>query len=144
MNQSNPEVLLPMISEIEQKIQFRDQKNNEVSKVTVAWHLDHMLKTINQISKALEHSDPSTYKSTFNVPRIMSLTAAFIPRGRAESPQSVRPPEIILTKDIHTQIVTVKEAIEKLKTLDEHANFDHPVFGIYQNLIILSPEYTKI
>mgnify|MGYP000070305931 CR=1 FL=1 len=130
MNQSNPEVLLPQLSEIETHIEVRDVKNIDVSKADIAWHLDHMLKTINRLTEALENSDPSAYKSSFNVPRIMSLTAGFIPRGRAESPQNVRPPEIILTDDILRQLLEVRKNIEKLQNLDDNANFNHPVFGM--------------
>jgi hypothetical protein len=130
MNQSNPTVLLTKLSEIENKIEFRDVKDVEVSKADVAWHLDHMLKTINRLTEALESSDPSAYKSSFNVPRIMSLTAGLIPRGRAESPQNVRPPEIILTDDILRQLLEVRKNIEKLQNLEDNANFNHPVFGM--------------
>ncbi len=130
MNQSNPEVLRPLISTIENNIEFRDIDNVEISTANIAWHLDHMLKTINTLTESLENSNPSTYESSFNVPRIVSLTGGIIPRGRAQSPKSVRPPEIILTKDIHTQIVTAIKNIKKLQELDNNANFDHPIFGM--------------
>lgn len=71
MNHSNPEVLLPQLSEIENNIEYRDVRNTAVSKADVAWHLDHILKTINRLTEALENSDPNTYESSFNVPRIM-------------------------------------------------------------------------
>lgn len=130
MNQSNPNVLLPQLSEIENKIESRDVKNNEVSKADVAWHLDHMLKTINRLTDSLESSDPTVYESSFNVPRIMSLTAGLIPRGRAESPQNVRPPAIILTDDILRQLLEARKNIEKLRNLEDNANINHPVFGM--------------
>lgn len=130
MNQSNPEVLLPLVSEIENTIEFRDAKKEEISKADVAWHLDHMLKTINRITEVLESSDPTAYESSFNFTRIASLTAGFIPRGKAQSPKNVRPPEIIYTDDILRQLLEAGESIKKLNDLDENANFDHPVFGM--------------
>ena len=130
MNQSNPKVLLPQLSEIENNIKSRDATNKEVSKADVAWHLDHMLKTINRLTEALESSNPTTYKTSFNVPRIMSLTAGVIPRGRAESPQNVRPPAIILTDDILRQLLEARKNIEELQNLEDNANFNHPVFGM--------------
>ncbi len=130
MNQSNPDVLLPLISKIKNNIEFRDIRKDAISKADVAWHLDHMLKTINTLTNSLETSNPSSYESSFNVPRIVALTGGIIPRGRAQSPQSVRPPEIILTKDIRTQIAIAIKNIEKLRDLDSNSNFDHPVFGM--------------
>lgn len=130
MNHSNPEVLLPQLSEIENNIEYRDVRNIAVSKADVAWHLDHILKTINRLTEALENSDPNTYESSFNVPRIMSLTAGYIPRGRAQSPQNIRPPKIIVTDDILRQLSEARKNIEKLRSLDVNANFDHPVFGM--------------
>ncbi len=129
MNAHNPEILLPLISSIEEHIEDRDKKNTTVSKVDIAWQLDHMLKTINRITDALEASDPNAYDQSINAMRIMSLTAGYIPRGRAQSPSIVRPPEVIDTESIFAQIDEAKRNIEKLKQLDENSNFDHPVFG---------------
>ena len=130
MNQSDPTVLLPQLAKIENTIEFRDAKNEEVSKSDVAWHLDHMLKVINRITETLEASDPEAYEGSFNFTKIASLTAGFIPRGRAQSPQSVRPPEIILTKDIFKQLTEARRNIETLQTLEAKANFAHPIFGM--------------
>lgn len=130
MNQSDPSVLLPQLTDIETKIEFRDVKNTEISKADVAWHLDHMLKTINRITEALERSDSSAYDSSFSFTKIASLTAGFIPRGRAQSPQNVRPPEIILTEAIFKQLTEARKNIETLRNLEATTNFDHPVFGM--------------
>jgi membrane-associated HD superfamily phosphohydrolase len=130
MNQSNPTVLLPQLTTIETNIEFRDAKNTKVSKVAVAWHLDHMLKTINRITEVLESSYPETYQTSFSFTKIASLTAGFIPRGRAQSPQSVRPPEIIHTEAIFKQLVEARKNINTLRELEDKSNFDHPVFGM--------------
>lgn len=42
------------LTEIEGYIAFRDSLNPAVSKVEVAWHLDHSLRTINEIHKAVK------------------------------------------------------------------------------------------
>ncbi|MEO1030285.1 MAG: DUF1569 domain-containing protein [Bacteroidota bacterium] len=129
MNQDDPKVLEPLLVEIENAVQYRDRKNLEVSKVDIAWQLDHTLKTINRITEALETSNPNDYSSSVNAARVMSLTAGYIPRGRAQSPDVVRPPEIILTDDIYAQLKEAKANINTLNTLDEDANFEHPYFG---------------
>ncbi len=50
-------------------IRFSKSINPEVSEVPVEWHLYHMLKTINEIYKTLERSDPKKYKTSFNISR---------------------------------------------------------------------------
>ena len=115
--------------EVEEKIEFRDRKNPEVSKVDVAWHLDHMLKTVINICKALEASDPSAFKGSVNLSRTMSLTLNYIPRGKAKSPSVVRPPDKISTAEIKSQLTEAKKRISEVFELDEKAHFEHPVFG---------------
>ncbi len=129
MNRSNPDVLSPLIEMVENYIPQRDSIDPEVSKVDVAWQLDHILKTINRISEALEKSNPEKYSSSTNAMRIITLTAGYIPRGRAQSPEIVRPPETILTSDIQKQIKEAQANIEKLKKLDDNSYFNHFVFG---------------
>ena len=86
MNQKNPEVLNPLLAEIENVIQYRDKKNIEVSQVDIAWQIDHVLKVINRITESLESSTPEDYTTSVNAARTFSLTAGYIPRGRAKSP----------------------------------------------------------
>ena len=129
MNQDDPKVLEPLLADIENAIQFRDQKDLAVSKVDVAWQLDHMLKVINRITDTLERSNPDAYSSSINAARTMSLTAGYIPRGRAQSPDVVRPPEIIITEDIYAQLEDARANINTLIALDKNANFEHPYFG---------------
>ena len=129
MNQSNPKVLVPLIEQVEKYIPQRDSINLEVSKADVAWQLDHILKTINRISEALQKSNPENYKSSINAMRIMTLTAGYIPRGRAQAPDVVKPPEIILTEDLYSQIKEAKANLEKLNEIDKNTYFKHFVFG---------------
>ncbi len=129
MKVTKPGFLDTHLTEIEEKIEFRDRNNPDVSKVDVAWHLDHMLKTVNEICKALEASDPAEFESSISLPRTMSLTMNFIPRGRAQSPSVVRPPDSISTADIQSQLSEARERVAKVFELDEKVHFKHPVFG---------------
>ncbi len=130
MKVTKPGFLDTHLTEIEEKIQFRDQLDTTISRVDVAWHLDHMLKTVNEICKALEASDPSEFEGGVNLSRTMSLTLNYIPRGRAQSPSVVRPPDSISTADIQLQLSEARERISKVFELDEKVHFKHPVFGI--------------
>lgn len=129
MNQDDPNVIKPLLQEVESYIPQRDKKNLEISKVDVAWQLDHILKTINRITEALEASDPNYYSFSVNLGRTLSLTKGYIPRGRAQSPDVVKPPEVIITEDIYEQLEEARTNISKLIKLDKHSNFEHPYFG---------------
>lgn len=107
----------------------RDLKNEEVSQADVAWHLDHILKTINRLTDALVASDPKEYKASMNFQRILVHTTGFIPRGEAQSPASVRPPNVILLDSLYWQLERTKVNLDLIATLDENAHFAHPVFG---------------
>ena len=133
MKRNNADYLIAHLDQIESLISDRDRINKDISKVDVAWHLDHMLKTLNRITIALQESMPEHYRSSFNAARIMSLTFGFIPRGRAKSPAVVRPPDHILTKDIFSQLEEARKNINVLNNLDANAHFKHPVFGIINN-----------
>jgi hypothetical protein len=129
MSQDNPDVLSPLIEKVENYIPQRDSIKLEVSKADVAWQLDHILKTINRVSEALGKSNPEKFKSSVNAMRTITMTSGYIPRGRAQSPDIVKPPDVIYTEDIHAQVKEAKANIMKLKLLDENSYFKHFVFG---------------
>ncbi|SNY94665.1 DUF1569 domain-containing protein [Flagellimonas pacifica] len=118
------------LSKIEAYILQRDSFNPKVSKVDVAWHLDHMLKTVIVICKALEASNPAAFKPNFNLTRSLIYIWGDFPRGVAKSPRVVLPPDNILTEDLHLQIETVKENLKKIQGLDSKAHFEHPYFSV--------------
>ncbi|MBQ4819064.1 DUF1569 domain-containing protein [Aquimarina sp. MMG016] len=117
------------LNKIEHYLVHSDSINKEVSKVAVAWHLDHSLKVINGISDSLQNSDPTAYKRKFNIARFFSFTFGFIPRGRAQSPKYVLPPDTIKTEDIVAQLSLARDKLVALDSLDDKSNFNHPVFN---------------
>ncbi len=118
----------PQLERLEGYILQRDARDNEVSKVDVAWHVDHSLKTINRIYEALENSDPDKFKSNFNFTRFMVFAWGDFPRGVAHAPKTVRPPNEILTNDLYLQLKEAKENLIKMDSLDDKAHFKHPYF----------------
>ncbi|MCK8522088.1 DUF1569 domain-containing protein [Aquimarina sp. D1M17] len=116
------------LNKIEKYLIYRDSLNEEVSRVAVAWHLDHSLKVINGICDSLHKSDPEAYVRKFNMPRLLSFTLGYIPRGRAQAPQSVLPPDTIKTDDIVLQLSMARDKLKHIGNLDDHSNFKHPVF----------------
>ena len=114
--------------EIEMLIPKRDIKDAAVSQAPVAWHLDHMLKTINRISENLTSSKPEFYNPDFSLQRVVVHTTGYIPRGAADSPNNVRPPKTILPDSLNIQLARAKESISAISKLEEDAYFEHPVF----------------
>lgn len=127
--ESHDNFLVHQFSRIETLILKRDIKNLEVSQVDVAWHLDHLLKTINQLTRALENSNPAEFSSRFSLQKVFVFTTGRIPRGVAQSPSSVRPPNVILTDNLYAQLAEARDKVSKISTLDENAFFQHPVFN---------------
>jgi hypothetical protein len=126
--EDDPNFLDDELIEIEKLFEKRAFKNTSVSEADVAWHLDHMLKTINRITENIAASNPKEYDSKFNIQRIVVHTTGKIPRGVAQSPQNVRPPSNILLDSLHLQLKEAKQNLEKISELNEKAFFAHPVF----------------
>lgn len=126
--ETSPDFLDKEFVEIEKLFDKRDFSNTQVSRANVAWHLDHMLKTINQVSKKLINSNPDAFRSNFSPQRTFVHTSGIIPRGAAESPQNVRPPEIVLLDSLERQLSLAKLNLKKITDLNEKANFQHPIF----------------
>lgn len=126
--EDDPNFLDGQLSEVEHYFAQRDILNEVVSQANVAWHLDHTLKTINNITENLNASNPEEYISKFNIQRIVVHTSGMIPRGAAQSPQNVRPPKVILLDSLHFQLAEARQNLDKINGLDEKAFFDHPVF----------------
>lgn len=128
-NQNGVNYLDPQLNELEYYLQFRDSLNVDVSKVAVAWHLDHSLKVINQISDALKNSDPKEYKRNINFIRTLVFIMGSMPRGVGIAPESVTPPAKIITENILSQLEEARQKILEIDTLENKSHFTHSVFG---------------
>ncbi|WP_303318907.1 DUF1569 domain-containing protein [Flavivirga abyssicola] len=122
-------VLNNLLSQIEENIPFKDKTNLIVSKVNVGWQLDHTLKVINRVYKYLELSNPHDHKKDFNAKRSILFALCYIPRGSAKAPKVVKPPNVILTADLHTQLNEAKKHINNIEFLDKNVHFKHFIFG---------------
>ena len=120
-----------LISQLESKISQCETTNLVVSGGSVGWHIEHSLKTIDQIVTACENSNPSNYQWHFNFKRFLIMSIAKkIPRGKARAPKIVRPEGDISTESLTLSLEKVKENLKNWRNLDKNANFPHPFFGI--------------
>lgn len=129
MKTLNITVLQNELNQIEDYIQHSEAINTKVSKVTVAWHLDHSLKVFNAVLTNMQKSDPSTYKDNFSFVGRVIFALKYIPRGKAKAPKHVMASEKIIIEDIKSQLAESRQHIETINSLDTNAYFKHPMFG---------------
>lgn len=138
------------VNNLESCIENYNVSNPKISKVTVAWHIDHSLKVINKVIVALQSSDPKTYKSNFSFLGKVFFALGFFPRGKAKAPKYVKPPETILKEALVSQVELAKTNIKTLNNLKENAYFKHPLFGninkkrVYRFVMLHTNHHLKI
>lgn len=116
--------------EIEHAIPYLDKKDENVSKSTIGWQLDHSLKVINGISGVIAKTNPKKYKRDINAMRLVLFPINYIPRGSAKAPKVVMPPEIIIETDLRKQLEQAKQNIKLLEPLHKRSHFKNHVFGM--------------
>ncbi len=121
-------VLQAQLKEMEKYISFKDQCNSAVSQATVGWHLTHNLKVINNVTYALETSNPENYRYQFSFPQLIVFLTGRIPRGKAKAPKSVRPDDNITKEDLVQSLQEAELNIQQFTTLHPNSHFDHPYF----------------
>ena len=120
-----------LVSQLESKITQFETSNLTVSNGSVGWHIEHSLKTIDQIVTACKNSNPANYQWHFNFKRFLIMSIAKkIPRGKARAPKIVRPEGDINRETLAASVSKVRENLIGWKDLDKNANFPHPFFGI--------------
>ena len=129
MKTVNSSTLENRLNLLESYIPHFESINMKVSKVNVAWQLDHSLKVINAVAISMAKSDPSKYINNFSFLGKVFLKLGYFPRGKAKAPKYVTPPETILKEDLITQLTEARQHIKNVLALDENAYFKHPLFG---------------
>ncbi len=119
-----------LIFALENKIDFSDKTNFDISKSNVAWQIDHSLKVINGIVYVLKNSNPDDYKWNFNFKRSLIFTLSKIPRGKAAAPKAVQSFEVITKDKLFIQAEIAKKNVAELNNLKKNHNFNHPFLGI--------------
>ena len=121
--------LVQYLDQIEAYIPNRLAKNEKISKVDIAWQLDHCLNVIIGISKALKKSDPKDYVFKFNSYWFVLGTLYWIPRGKGRSPKVVLPEGQLTEEKLRDKVKEARLVIQELDQLHPNAFFYHPYFG---------------
>ncbi|WP_242156174.1 DUF1569 domain-containing protein [Aestuariivivens sediminis] len=119
-----------LLDQLEAYISLKDKRNEMVSKASVGWQIDHSLKVFIAVCNWIENSNPADYKKQFNFWRLILFPLGYIPRGKARSPKSVLPPEVITTEDLINQLKIARHHAKRLKSLPQNAYFKHFIFGM--------------
>ena len=117
------------LTELKRYMVYKDSLNIDVSKVPVAWHIDHSLITINEVYKVMDTSKVENYKRRFNIGRAIMFTLNKIPRGRAESPEQVKPATIIIADSMYLHLKQAEYHVGLIDELPRKAHFRHPYVG---------------
>ncbi len=129
-NRNTDEIFLGNeLVELEGYIKYHDSIDPNVSKVPVAWHLDHSLRTINEIYKAVKKSNPKEYRGSFHLGRSILLWTNTIPRGKAEAPKIVTPPDTISIDSLHINLNKAWLNLNAFDSIPKKAFFTHPYLG---------------
>lgn len=129
MKTVNTSTLENRLNLLESYIPHSKSVDTSVSKADVAWHLDHSLKVLNAVAESMEKSDPTLFRNNFTLIGKICFKLGFFPRGKANAPEYLKSPEVILEAAIVTQLAEAREHIKVIKNLDENAYFRHPLFG---------------
>ncbi|MGB3606710.1 MAG: DUF1569 domain-containing protein [Psychroserpens sp.] len=138
------------ITVLESLLEKQAISNPKISRSNIAWHIDHSLKVINNVSTAIQNSDPKSYVNNFSLLGKLFFTLGFFPRGKAKAPKHVLPPEVIAKQDLISQIELAKNNVKSIASLDKNAFFKHPMFGnvntprIYRFLYMHTNHHLKI
>ena len=118
-----------LLKELENNIAFYKKQVPTISKSNIGWHIEHSLLTLDRIIEQLSRSNSAEYKWKLNFPKLFVFTTKTIPRGRAESPQSVRPKEEITTDSLTKHLTLTKDKLKELAFIKPRQYFVHPYFG---------------
>ena len=119
-----------ILIDLENYIKVSDKIDSSISASSIAWHIEHSLKVINQISIALERSKPEEYKWKFNRWWLIILITKTMPRGRAKAPKGVIPEGEITVDSLKKSFEKTKLRLSKMGTFNVNAHFAHPYFGL--------------
>ncbi|MBV6878505.1 DUF1569 domain-containing protein [Epilithonimonas ginsengisoli] len=117
------------LQKIESLLPKIDVTNNQVSKASVGWHLEHCLLILNSSLKGLTMTDPKDYKPKFSVKKFVFLNFGLIPRGKIRAPKQFIPLEVPTQESILKLMSLTKERLEAAKNLPEKSFITHPFLG---------------
>lgn len=118
-----------LFREIDQYIPHASQNAKLVSKRGVDWHLNHTLKVIISICKALKASETDSYHPRFHCIKSFIFITGYIPRGKGKSPKAFNSPENVSEKTLRALWQEAKYELKSIDDLHPDRFFSHTYFG---------------
>ncbi len=118
-----------LLQTIESLLSKTDVTNENISKASVGWHLEHSLLIINGSLKGLTMTNPQYYKPKFSIKKFVFLNFGVIPRGKIKSPKQFIPLENRTKGSIEKLLNLAKERLEAVKNLPAKSYITHPFLG---------------
>ncbi|NJN26235.1 MAG: DUF1569 domain-containing protein [Cyclobacteriaceae bacterium] len=106
-----------------------DRLDLSVSQVSVYWHIDHLLRAIIGICKALEDADPSAFRYRFSLSKFLVFTFQYIPRGTARAPKATIPQDSISQEALIDKLQKASKLLDSVERLPSSSFFTHYIFG---------------
>jgi hypothetical protein len=113
---------------LEKHIEQFEIRNDAVSKSTVGWQLEHIFLSTSLIILAVKKSNPSDYKWSFKIPKLLVFTLSKIPRGKAKAP-TVVVPQTFDKDSLLKHFDKVIRLLDDIQEIDKKQFFNHPFFG---------------
>ena len=118
-----------LFADLERNIPNAYKINNEVSKGSIGWHIEHILLTVDRIVDRLSQTDSRNYKATVTFPKLFVFATGIIPKGRAKAPELVRPVGEVNIESLRKHLKFTSEKINALIQMEPGQYFEHPYFG---------------
>lgn len=123
------EQIKKQIEKIESLISEIDVINEDVSKASIGWHLEHCLLILNSSLKGLTMTNPQDYKPKFSFKKVLFLNFGLIPRGKIRAPKQFFPLETPTQESILKLINLAKERLINTENIPEKSFITHPFLG---------------
>ena len=107
---SSQDYLLQQLKEV---LPYYQKSANNVSKRGIDWQIDHCLKVISSVGKAIIKSDPKEYKPKFNLVRFYIMSTGHIPRGKGRAPKAVNVKDEISLSDLEQQFTDAESIFQQ-------------------------------
>ena len=121
-----------LFTQLKVEIDKGELQNDAVSKASVYWHLDHVLKVYNGVCVLLLNSEPSAYKTNFSFFGWWFMTFKYLPRGKGRAPKGTYSLEGVTPQLLEQQLTQVQENLERLEKANPNLFFAHPYFGHFK------------
>lgn len=118
-----------LLQQIESLLPKIDETNENISKASVGWHLEHSLLIINGSLKGLTMTNTEDYKPKFSIKKFVFLNFGLIPRGKIRAPKQFVSKEAPTKESIGKLLDMAKERLEAVKDLPAKSYIKHPFLG---------------